>query len=136
MADNEHDNHIEAETIQPTVTENSVSDPSITVIEPDTQKVTEVEGETVTRASQPVLVEDASLHDEKPSSVEGEPNGLPPAAPMVQLEPPVEVKALREWEHLYLNKNVHTADSDHMHVLHQHIEAICARLHGKYPVQK
>jgi hypothetical protein len=76
------------------------------------------------------------LDDEKPIDAVGEPNGLPPAAPMVQLEPPAEVKALREWEHIYLTNSVHSLDHKHLRELRRHIETICARLHSKYPPQK
>ena len=137
MADNETDANIPADHVQPTVSTNSVADPAVTVIDPATQKVTEIEGEVATKASQPILVADAALEEEKPSLADGEPNGLPPAAPMVQLQPPAAVKALREWEHMYLkNDKLHAGDDEHMHVLHQHLEAICARIHSKYPARK
>ena len=137
MADNEPDANMPADHVQPTVTSNSVIDPVVTVIDPATQNVTEIEGDVATKASQPVLVDDAALEEQKPSLAEGEPNGLPPAAPMVQLQPPAAVRALREWEHVYLKSDkLHADDDEHMHVLHQHLEAICARIHSKYPAQK
>jgi hypothetical protein len=126
-----------ATTVQPTISTNSVVDPAITIIEPDTQKVTEISGQTTTKA-EPT---DALVNDPietgiaKPITVEGEPNGLPPAAPTVQLQPPAEVKALREWEHQYLRVSIHSKDEAHLHALHQHIEAMCAKLHSKYPAQ-
>ena len=97
--------------------------------------------------AQPTIIDNPDFHpaegkapvqldDEKPIDAVGEPNGLPPAAPMVQLEPPIEVKTLREWEHIHLKNSIHSHDDAHMHELHQHIEAICAKLHSKYPVQK
>jgi len=121
-----------ATVVQPTVSTNSSIEPAVTVIEPDTGKVTEVAGET-TRTAEPLVVVDEA-DAAKSMTVQGEPNGLPPAAPGIQLQPPLEVKALREWEHMYLKHSVHSTDPEHMHLLHQHVEAIVAKLHSKYPV--
>ncbi len=67
---------------------------------------------------------------------QGEPNGLPPAAPEVQLEAPEEVKKLREWFHLHVKNSVHSQDTAHYNNVYRMTEALAATLHSKHPVQK
>ena len=69
-------------------------------------------------------------------TAQGVPNGLPPAAPEVQLQPPTEVIKLREWFHVHVKNSVHSKDTPHYNALHEQIENICAKLHSKYPLAK
>ena len=69
-------------------------------------------------------------------TAEGVPNGLPPAAPEVQLQPPTEVIKLREWFHEHVKNSIHSKDTPHYNALHEQIENICAKLHSKYPLAK
>jgi len=102
-----------------------VSAPATTV----TTKTADAPAETITTPVVPVS-------STQPASItaEGEPNGLPPQAPGVQKDPPSEVIKLREWLH-GLRDSVHSRDTAHWNAIHQHVEAICAMLHAKYPVE-
>ncbi len=66
----------------------------------------------------------------------GEPNGLPPAAPEVQLQPPTEVIKLREWFHEHIKNSVHSGDTPHYNTLFQLVESLVAKIHSKYPLAK
>ncbi len=70
------------------------------------------------------------------TTFEGEPNGLPPAAPEVALGTPEEVKALREWFHFHVKNSVHSEDTTHYNNVYRMTEALAATLHSKHPVQK
>ena len=61
---------------------------------------------------------------------------MPPAAPEVQLQPPDEVIALREWFHEHIHDSIHSQDTPHFNALHQLVENIAAKLHSKYPLAK
>jgi hypothetical protein len=69
-------------------------------------------------------------------TTQGESNGLPPAAPGVQLEPPTEVKELREWFQKHVFDSVHSKDTPHYNVLYELMQSMCAKLHSKYPLSK
>jgi hypothetical protein len=69
-------------------------------------------------------------------TTEGEPNGLPPAAPEVQLQPPSEVIALREFKHRHIDNSVHSRDTPHYNGIVAHLEAVIAMVHSKYPLAK
>ena len=70
------------------------------------------------------------------TTFEGEPNGLPPAAPEVQLQAPEEVIKLREWFHHHVKNSVHSHDTAHYNNVYRMTEALAAALHSKHPVQK
>ena len=71
-----------------------------------------------------------------PISVEGDSNGLPPAAPETSIDTPVEVVELEQWFHHRVKNTVHAQDKDHYNELFRLKEALRLKLHSKHPFFK
>ena len=71
-----------------------------------------------------------------PISVEGTSNPLPPAAPEVSLDTPVEIVELEQWFHHRVKNTAHAQDTDHYNEVFRLKEALRLKLHSKHPLVK